>query len=48
MSCNYWKCEHEIENECECTGTECIGDLYEEHRACESCQKQDSEDCPQY
>lgn len=48
MSCNYWKCEHEIENECECIETECIGDLCEEYQECESCMKQDSENCPKY
>lgn len=49
MSCSLWRCiKRDTDGICEDLETDCIGDLCEDYRQCDTCSKQDSEDCPQY
>lgn len=49
MSCSLWKCVKQNDDKiCDELDTECIGYMCEDYRRCDTCNKQDSEDCPQY
>lgn len=49
MRCRYWECNKlDPDNECEEIGGECLGDMCEQFLECQSCTRQDGEDCPYY
>ena len=49
MARGLWKCQYSSDTVgCECTESECIGDLCEAYRECGSCEKLDREECPEY
>ena len=46
MLCGEFKCVYLDENdECEATGTECLGDMCDNYGECFSCQEQDHDKC---